>query len=166
VKRLADELSPDHRPQLGAMIETPSALFCLPEVLRQVDFASIGTNDLTQFMLAVDRDTADLSEEHSVIHPAVLRAIRHVVQQCASVGCRLSVCGEAAGDVRTAGLLVGLGVRELSMSPIRAARVRLGIRESSASELASVADRALESDTAASVSVLLNDFWHDALWRN
>ncbi len=149
VERLADEMNLDKAPRLGAMIETPAALFSLKEVLQQVDFVSIGTNDLTQLMLAADRDAAELTDDYSVRHPSVLRAIRHVVEACDEAGRECCVCGESAGDVGTACLLVGLGIRQLSMSPVRAARVRCSIRSVRHSELVALAEDALCADGRA-----------------
>jgi phosphoenolpyruvate-protein kinase (PTS system EI component) len=138
-------------PPIGAMIETPSALFALPEILELVDFVSIGTNDLTQFMLAADRNATELTADYSVLHPSVLRAIRHVVQTCGQSGRQLCVCGEAAGDAETACLLVGLGVKELSMSPVRAAAVRFLLRRVEHRELTALAERTLAAESAADV---------------
>jgi phosphoenolpyruvate-protein phosphotransferase len=155
VQQLGDEMSLPRLPRLGAMIETPSALFSLNEILRQVDFVSIGTNDLTQFMLAADRDAADLMDDYSFVHPSVLRAIRKVVEACDEAGCDVSVCGEAAGDTSTACLLVGLGIRQLSMSPVRAARVRLAIRQTDSHELVDLAEQSLRADSSVRVKELL-----------
>ncbi len=158
VERISDQLNLNRPPRLGAMIETPAALFSLREILQQADFVSIGTNDLTQYMLAADRETVEMVDDYSLLHPSVLRAIRHVVVSCEQAGCDLSVCGEAAGEVGTARLLVGLGVRQLSMSPVRAARVRVGIRNVQASQLADLAEQALEAASAADVKALLSRF--------
>lgn len=155
VHRLAEELGLTRTPQLGAMIETPAAVFSLPEILQLVDFVSIGTNDLTQFMLAADRDAAEGLDEHSILHPSVLRAIRHVVEGCREAERDLCVCGEAAGDAATACLLVGLGVRCLSMSPTRAAGVRAAIRQMRHEALAELAKEAARADSAERVEDLL-----------
>lgn len=162
VERLAQELDLDQPPRLGAMIETPSALFSLKEILQQVDFVSIGTNDLTQFMLAADRDAADLGDDYSVLHPSMLRAIRQVVEMCDDAARELSVCGEAAGDPDTACLLLGLGVRQLSMSPGRAARVRLRVRQMQMSRLVELARQTLEADSPATVKALLAQVLREA----
>ncbi len=155
IHEVAKEIGVDSVPPIGAMIETPSALFALPQILQQVDFVSIGTNDLTQFLLAADRNAVELASDYSVLHPSVLRAIRHVVQACFEAGRDLCVCGEAAGDAETAGMLVGLGVRQLSMSPVRAAAVRLKLRTATYTELKSLAEEALALEGAASVRQLL-----------
>lgn len=133
-----DELIP-----IGAMIETPAALFTIEDIVREADFISLGTNDLTQFMLAADRNATAVMADYSILHPAVLRAIRQVVDAAQSYGKPLSVCGEAAGDPAIAALLVGLGVRSLSMSPGRAAKVRYQLRRSRLDTLNQLASDAL-----------------------
>lgn len=133
------DLGVPRRPPLGAMVETPAALFALEEILELADFLTIGTNDLTQYMLALDRDEAELSEECTPWHPLVLRAIRQVIKAAAAKNRPVCVCGEEAGEPGFACLLAGLGVRELSLSPGRAARVRQalrGVRCQDAEELA------------------------------
>ena len=122
------DLGVPRRPLLGAMVETPAALFALEEILELADFLAIGTNDLTQYMLALDRDEAELSEECTPWHPLVLRAIRQVIKAAAAKGRPVCVCGEEAGEPGFACLLAGLGARELSLSPGRAALVRQALR--------------------------------------
>jgi len=146
------DLGDERNIEIGAMIETPAAVFLIDQILDEVDFVSIGTNDLTQFVLAADRDAIDLLDGYSVLHPSVLRAIRHVLDAARERGRRVSVCGEAAGDPATAALLVGLGSRELSMSPARAARVRRAIGQIALADAKSLASEVLTcrtSDAAA-----------------
>jgi phosphoenolpyruvate-protein kinase (PTS system EI component) len=123
-----------------------------------VDFVSIGTNDLTQFMLAADRNALDLVEDYSALHPAILRAVREVVRAAAATGKEVSVCGEAGADPGTACLLVGLGVRALSMSPARAARVRRLLRQKTCSELQRLAETALAMEDPRQIERLLAGF--------
>lgn len=144
-------------PAIGAMIETPSALFALTPILKCVDFVSIGTNDLIQFMLAADRNAVQLAGDYSILHPSVLRAVRTVVDACDAAGRALCVCGEAAGDPATACLLIGLGVRQLSLSPLRAARVRFAIRKCSLTDLHLLAERAVSANSADTVRQMLRD---------
>lgn len=125
----------------GAMIETPASVMLVREILSQADFLSIGTNDLTQLMLASHRDASHLDD--AVLHPAVLRAVRQVSEAAHEAGKRLTVCGEAAGDPLVAAVLVGLGVDELSMSPPRAARVRLRLQHCRLDTLEALAERML-----------------------
>ncbi len=140
---IIDKLGVLRRPRLGAMIETPAALFALEEILERADFVSIGTNDLTQYMLAADRDAADLTDECTPWHPAILRAIKRVVDAAAAKDCPVCVCGEEAGEADFACLLVGLGVRELSMTPVRAAAVRHALRKLDCPTMQELANRAL-----------------------
>jgi phosphoenolpyruvate-protein kinase (PTS system EI component) len=121
-----------------------------------VQFVSIGTNDLTQFMLAVDRDASELAEDYTVLHPAVLRAIRQVVEACQQADREVCVCGEAAGDPKTACLLVGLGIRLLSMSPVRAAAVRLALRQVERRQLEELAKHALRAPNPETVKHVLD----------
>lgn len=139
------------RPRLGAMIETPSAVFELDEILRVADFASVGTNDLTQFMLGLDRTSAGALGDEGVFQPAMLRALRRIAECGAAHGRSITVCGEAAGHPVAALVLVGLGFRSLSMSPVRAAQVRSAIRRSHASRLAELSSQALRLSTRAQV---------------
>ena len=155
VDQAVGELGALRRPPLGAMIETPAALFALEEILELADFVSIGTNDLTQFMLATDRDAADLADECTSWHPAVLRAIQRVVDAAAAKNCPVCVCGEAAGEADFACLLVGLGVRELSMTPVRAASVRYALRKLDGPAVQELANQALRCVSPQEVRQLL-----------
>lgn len=155
VDQAVDELGALRRPPLGAMIETPAALFALEKLLELADFVSIGTNDLTQYMLATDRNTANLTDECSPWHPAVLRAIKQVVDAAAARNCPVCVCGEAAGEAEFACLLVGLGVRELSMTPVRAASVRHALRRLDSPTVQELADQALRCVSPQEVRQLL-----------
>lgn len=154
-RTISSQVKPAYSPAIGAMIETPSTLFALKPILKLVDFVSIGTNDLTQFMLAADRNAVQLAGDYSVLHPSVLRAIRAVVDACGVEGRDVCVCGEAAGDPATAGLLLGLGVRQLSLSPRRAAKVRSAIRRCKFAHLRSLAERALGAKSAKDIRQML-----------
>jgi phosphoenolpyruvate-protein phosphotransferase len=112
------------RPPMGAMVETPAAVFDIHEIVKIADFVSIGTNDLAHFILATDRQSQKSSGVLSFMHPSVLRATDQVVRAALKQGVGLTVCGEAAGNPAGACLLVGMGVRNLSMNPFQAARVR------------------------------------------
>jgi len=144
--------------KVGAMVETPSAVFTISDILEMVDFVSIGTNDLTQFVLAADRNALDLVEDYSALHPAMLRAVREVVRAAAATGKAVSVCGEAGADPGTACLLVGLGVRTLSMSPVSAARVRRLLRQKTCSELERLAQTALAMEDPRQIESLVAGF--------
>jgi phosphotransferase system enzyme I (PtsI) len=146
------------RPQVGAMVETPAALFSLEEILELAAFVAIGTNDLTRYMLAVHRDAPDLASEYTVHHPSVLRAVRQIVTAAQARRRPVSVCGEDAADPAFACLLVGLGVRELSMSPTRGDGVRTMLRSISSRETEEVASQSLRCSTPGAVRRLLAPF--------
>jgi phosphotransferase system enzyme I (PtsI) len=163
IEQVATEEGIDNLPSLGALVETPAAVFAIQEVLAACDFISIGTNDLTQFILAADRNALALIDDYTVLHPAVLRAIRQVLLAAAESGKPAAVCGEAAADPRVACLLVGLGARRLSMSPMSAARVRYALRIFTVSSLEELATASLACESAEAVSTLVNQALRHAL---
>ena len=103
-------------PKIGAMIETPSAILTANEISKNVDFLCLGTNDLVQYLLAVDRDNDAVAEWYQTLHPAVLRAIRVVLAAGQNAGVPVTVCGEMAGSPFYVPVLIGLGARELSIN--------------------------------------------------
>jgi phosphotransferase system enzyme I (PtsI) len=155
VDSVVDELGVLRRPPIGAMIETPAALYALNEILDLADFVALGTNDLTQYMLALDRDWVEVTDDCTAMHPAVLRAIKQVVEAAKKRQCPVCVCGEEAGIADFACLLVGLGVRELSLSPAQAAGVRDALRHIRCRDALEVADLSLQCRTPQEVRKLL-----------
>ena len=117
----------EHVP-LGAMIEVPAAAIALPGFIGLIDFLSIGTNDLVQYLLAVDRNNEALSDLYTPLHPAVLRVIRDVIRLAKSRGKPVAVCGEMAGDANFAPLLLALGLEEFSLHPATLLELRRAIR--------------------------------------
>lgn len=128
VEEVMEDCGALRRPQIGAMVETPAALFCLEEILELADFIAIGTNDLTQYLLAADRDLTPDSDVITAMHPAVLRAIEHIVVAAERWACPVTVCGEEAGEPEFAELLIGLGVYALSVSPSQERGMRSAIK--------------------------------------
>lgn len=120
---------------LGVMIEVPAAVWTARQLAAEVDFLSIGTNDLIQYALAVDRSNEHVSHLHDPLHPAVLRMIREVVIAGEELGIPVSLCGEMAADPRYTPLLIGSGLRSLSMSPRRLPEVKARIRALAAEDL-------------------------------
>jgi phosphoenolpyruvate-protein phosphotransferase len=157
IREVAAEEAIAAPPPIGALVETPAAVFAIEEILAACDFVSIGTNDLTQFMLAADRNALAVIDDYTVLHPSVLRAVHRVIAAANDAGKPAMVCGEAASDPRVACLLVGLGARRLSMSPVSAARVRYAIRRSHTAALEELALAALRSDSAETVATLAAD---------
>jgi phosphoenolpyruvate-protein phosphotransferase (PTS system enzyme I) len=111
-------------PKIGAMIEVPSAVLMAEEIAAEVDYLNLGTNDLVQYLLAVDRDNAAVAEWFRTLHPAVLRAVKKVIQAAAQQKIPLTVCGEMAGSPVYVPLLIGLGAEELSMNVNSIPRIR------------------------------------------
>jgi multiphosphoryl transfer protein len=150
----AGELPPGF--EVGAMVEVPAFALHARAAVPLVDLISIGTNDLTQYTLAAERGNAGVAALADPLDPAVLYLISQVAH-AATAGARVAVCGELAADPVAAGLLVGLGVRELSMTPRAIPAVKDAIRSMSASEAKQLAALALHRDSAASVRALLSD---------
>jgi phosphotransferase system enzyme I (PtsI) len=136
---------------IGAMIEVPSAAVAADLMAAHADFLSVGTNDLVQFTLAVDRDDERVSTMYDPLHPAILRLVRTVVRGARRRGVPLALCGEMAADPAMAVLLVGLGVTELSMRPAAIPLVTRVLRETRAADARRLAARALGAATAAEV---------------
>jgi phosphoenolpyruvate-protein phosphotransferase len=135
----------------GIMVEIPAAALLAAELARRVDFFSIGTNDLTQYLMAADRGTAALARFHDALHPAVLRAVAAVVAGADAAGIPVAVCGEIAGDPAGALVLVGLGVDELSADAGSLDEVRSALAACTAGELETLARGALDAPDAAAV---------------
>jgi phosphoenolpyruvate-protein phosphotransferase len=147
----AESLGVEFVPPLGIMIETPAAVFSLDSLLEEVDYVSIGTNDLTQFILATDRNASELLDIHSVLQPAVMRAVMEVVRVTQKKNVPVSVCGEAASDPLLACLFIGLGLRELSMSPIKTNSVKHVLRSMSITQLQDIAFQAISHSSREEV---------------
>lgn len=139
---------------LGIMVEVPAAAIQADVLARHVDFFSIGTNDLTQYALAVDRQHPELAAEADSLHPSVLRLIRMTVDGAAKHGRWVGVCGGIAGDPFGAALLAGLGVRELSMTPRDIPGVKDRLRDSDLSGLRALALRAVDCESSDEVRAL------------
>ena len=142
--------------EMGVMIETPSSVWMADALARHVKFLSIGSNDLTQYTLAIDRDNPRLAHLYEPLDPAVLRSIRHPVEAGHAAGCWVGICGEMAGDPRNAVLLVGLGVDELSMSTYDLPRVKAAIRTIDRAHAQQIARDALAMSSARAVRELMH----------
>jgi phosphotransferase system enzyme I (PtsI) len=145
----------DRELEIGIMIETPSAVWIADTLAEDAKFLSIGSNDLIQYTLAMDRDNERLSHLYEPLEPAVLRSIHHTVEAGHNAGRWVGICGEMAGDPRTAALLVGLGVDELSMSCYDVPRVKAAIRSIRYESAREVALEALRQRSARAVKELL-----------
>jgi phosphotransferase system enzyme I (PtsP) len=166
LKRAYDELVEEghniQMPKVGVMIEVPSAVFQVREIARRVDFLSVGTNDLTQYLLAVDRNNSRVAESYDALHPAVLRALVQVVQGGHAEHRPVSVCGEMAGDPASAILLVGMEVDSLSMSVANLPRIKWVVRNFTSGRAKRLLAEALSYESAVTIRSNLNAVLEDA----
>lgn len=156
VERLREEI-PVSDLQLGIMVEVPSAALLAPQLAREVDFFSIGTNDLTQYTLAIDRGHPSLSAQADGLHPAVLQLIDMTVRAAHAEGKWVGVCGELAADPQAVALLLGLDVDELSVSARSIAEVKALVRETDQQQARALARLALQQDSAEAVRALVEN---------
>jgi phosphoenolpyruvate-protein phosphotransferase (PTS system enzyme I) len=136
---------------LGAMIETPAAALMAEDLARHVDFFSIGTNDLVQYTLAVDRGSSRLAHLYNPFHPAVLRLIHHVARVGSQSGVEVAVCGELASHPLGAFLLIGMGIESLSVGSPALAEIKKVIRSIHQSRARAAVEEALQANTAEMV---------------
>ncbi len=148
----------DPLPPLGVMIEIPGAALAADALAQEADFFAIGTNDLTMYTLAIDRGEEQVAYLYNPLHPAVLRLIQFTVGAALRARKPLSVCGEIAGDPRYTALLLGLGVRELSMSAAALPRVKARIRQLDSQAAASRALAIMDQTDMGRIATMLDDF--------
>ncbi|HSG20766.1 MAG TPA: phosphoenolpyruvate--protein phosphotransferase [Burkholderiaceae bacterium] len=134
----------DKRVLVGAMIEVPSAAIAIDSMLAHIDFASLGTNDLIQYTLAIDRTDSEVAHLYEPLHPAVLRLIRDVIRACDKASTPISLCGEMAGEPQLCKLLLGLGLRTFSMHPVELLRVKQEVLRARAQDLSKPVARLLK----------------------
>ena len=138
-------------PRIGVMIEVPSAVYMIEELARRVDFLSVGTNDLTQYLLAVDRNNSRVAELYDDLHPAVLRALEQIIRGAREFKRPVGICGELAGNPLATILMMGLGVDSLSMSAGSLMKVKWVVRSISVSRARQLAQAALRMEDAQQV---------------
>ncbi|MBL8752305.1 MAG: phosphoenolpyruvate--protein phosphotransferase [Planctomycetes bacterium] len=147
----------DPRIELGVMVEVPVLVPVLPDGLPVTDFLSVGTNDLVQYLLAVDRDNQRVAKMYDPFHPGVLRVLQQIAAAANAAGKSVSICGEIAGDHWFTPFLVGLGYRELSMAPVFVPRVKLMLRSFTLGECQDLATRAVAMQSTRDVRRLVQD---------
>jgi len=145
------------RPKVGVMIEVPSIIYQLPELASKVDFFSVGSNDLTQYLLAVDRNNARVADLYDSYHPAVLRALNSIAKQSSKSLTPLSLCGEMASEPAGALLLLAMGYDKLSMNPHNIAKIKWVIRHVDFKEIKSMLAHVLTLTTTKKVHSYLNE---------
>ncbi|MFM2476293.1 phosphoenolpyruvate-protein phosphotransferase PtsI [Celerinatantimonas sp. MCCC 1A17872] len=163
LEKLKEELrsegkSFDEAIEVGIMIETPAAAVIAHHLIKEVDFFSIGTNDLTQYTLAVDRGNELISQMYNPLTPSVLNLIKQVIEASHSAGKWTGMCGELAGDERATILLLGMGLDEFSMSAISIPRIKKLVRNINFEDAKQLAEQALASATADEVAGLMDEF--------
>ena len=136
---------------LGAMIEVPAAAIALPSYIGEVDFISVGTNDLIQYLLAADRNNEALGELYTPLHPGLLRLLRDIIRNAQARDTPVAVCGEMAGDAALAPLLLALGLKEFSLHPATLLEVRRAIRGCDLSQLRHRASALMRAGSRASI---------------
>ncbi|CFR15533.1 fused phosphoenolpyruvate-protein phosphotransferase PtsP/GAF domain [Yersinia kristensenii] len=146
------------QPKLGVMVEVPAMIFMLPYLKSRVDFISVGTNDLTQYLLAVDRNNTRVASLYDSLHPAMLQVLSHILTQATQSGLQVSLCGEMAGDPMGALLLVGLGYRNLSMNGRSVARIKYLLRNIDLVDAQALAERVLSAQMTTDVRHLTAAF--------
>jgi phosphotransferase system enzyme I (PtsP) len=139
------------------MIEVPAAVYQARDIIRRVDFLSVGSNDLIQYMLAVDRNNAQVAELYQEFHPAVLHALKHVVDAAHGEGKPLGICGEMAGNPAAAVLLTAMGFDVLSMNATNLLQVKWVIRSFSLEQAKQVLVKALSMDNAYAIKNYVED---------
>jgi phosphotransferase system enzyme I (PtsI) len=148
-------------PRLGAMIEVPSAVLMIDEIAEAVDFLCLGTNDLVQYLLAVDRDNEAVADWFRTLHPAVLRSIKTVLEAATRREIPVVVCGEMAGSPAYVPVLLGLGATELSMNINSIPRIRKIISEIALEEAQEIVGKLDGCRTAGEVEKAVSEFYQD-----
>lgn len=156
--RRRGESLPDKLPPLGAMIETPGAALAADAIALEADFFAIGTNDLAMYTLAVDRAEIDVAHLYDPLHPAVLRLMQFAIEAALRLRMPVSVCGEMAGNPRLVPLLLGLGLRSLSMNASAIPRVKQAVRALNIDDCARFARRVMEQSDPAQITELVEKF--------
>ena len=141
--------------KLGCMMETPAAVMCARELAREVDFFSIGTNDLSQYIMCADRGNPAMAGYVSIYQPAVIRAVKQICDAAISVGIPVTVCGEAASDTCMLPVFLGLGVKNLSVSPYKVEEIKRAVRGLTMSSCRSLTSLVLEADTVEKIKEIL-----------
>jgi phosphotransferase system enzyme I (PtsI) len=160
--RRRGERVPEKLPPLGIMIETPGAALSADALALEADFFAIGTNDLTAYTLAVDRAEADVAELYDSMNPAVLRLVQFATEAALRLRMPVSICGELAANPRITPLLLGLGVRSLSMNAGAVPRVKQVVRGVEIDDCARLARRVMEQSDRETIRSLLEGFARSA----
>ena len=160
-RREVEEEVDDELPEVeqGIMVEVPSSVHTLPVLLERCDFASVGTNDLVQYVLAADRNSERMAEAYDPFHPAVIWALHYIREVADRKDKEVSICGEAAGDTHFLPLLLGIGFRKISVNVGAVPYVKRAVRQISMEDCRELAEKALDADITATVHKLVDEFY-------
>ncbi len=150
-----EKITFDEKIQVGGMIEIPAAALSLDIFMRKLDFLSVGTNDLIQYTLAIDRTDDSVAHLYDPLHPAVLRLVAHIIRSASRAKVPVAVCGEMAGDVLFTRLLLGFGLRQFSMHPAQLLRVKQEVLKSNVSVVTPLTHKMLKTDDPVKIHQLL-----------
>ncbi|WP_372882731.1 phosphoenolpyruvate--protein phosphotransferase [Psychromonas sp.] len=145
-------------PAIGVMIEVPAAIFMIPALAETIDFVSIGSNDLIQYLLAVDRNNSRVASLFDSYHPAVLQALKIIIDNCHRYDLEVSICGELAGDAIGALILLGLGYNKLSMNSYNIGRIKYLINALPRFELEECVEQALQAKNGKDIRTIFTDY--------
>ena len=151
----SERIAFDEKIEVGSMIEVPAAALAIGPFLRRLNFLSIGTNDLIQYTLAIDRSDEQVSSLYDPLHPAVLMLLAHIIGSAEKAGIPVSMCGELAGDPQLTRLLLGMGLRQFSMFPAQIPEVKQKIKQSNISELIPAVRRIVKLEESAKIQEAL-----------
>ncbi|MFP4079623.1 MAG: phosphoenolpyruvate--protein phosphotransferase [Ectothiorhodospira sp.] len=161
LQRAREELLDEHyvipMPRVGVMVEVPSAVYLAETLARRVDFLSVGTNDLVQYLLAVDRNNARVADLYNALHPAVLHALMQTAEGARRAGKQISVCGEMAADPASVILLLGMGIDALSVNVAALARVKWVVRSFSRARARQLLEQCMTLEEPAAIRALLDN---------
>jgi phosphotransferase system enzyme I (PtsI) len=161
-EELREEKIPfDNEIKVGSMIEIPAAALSLKGIFNYADFISIGTNDLIQYLLAIDRNDESVSYLYDPLHPAVLQVISHVIRTANKENIPVSICGEMAGNVKLTRLLLGMGLRRFSMYSANILNVKKIILNSDVADIANKVSKILRSESRERIYELVEQLNED-----
>ncbi|MDC0598902.1 phosphoenolpyruvate--protein phosphotransferase [Gammaproteobacteria bacterium] len=144
------------KPKVGVMIEIPVMMYQIKALAKKIDFISVGTNDLTQYLLAVDRNNPRVSNLYSTLHPAVLQALKNIAEEADGEDLKVSICGEMAGDPGAAVLLMAMGYKMLSMNATTLLKVKSVIRNVTLSQAQALLEKVLQEEDSEAVKALVD----------
>lgn len=156
----------DSKIKFGAMVEVPSIVYCLKEAVKYLDFISVGTNDLIQFLLAVDRGNEKISKLYQEFHPALIRVLRQIIKELRNTPVEISICGELATNLKAVPILIGLGYRNLSVSEYLLPEIKRLILNTKLRDCEKLAVKCLHASTQNEIVNLIDNFYNKVKGEN